>query len=224
MKIGIVGAGHVGRAVAALATDGGHEVWIANSRGPESLAEVAAETGARAAAVREAADGAELVVLAIPLSKVPSLEPGLFDGRAEGAPIVDANNYLVRRDGRIEELWDGRFLTDSGWVAAQLGVPVVKAFNNIAASRLAELARPAGDPDRVALPVAGDDPAAKKRVMELVDELGFDAVDAGSIDDSWRQHMGTPSFLSNLQADQLREALQVATREHNLNSVYRKPA
>jgi len=175
MKIGIIGAGNIGgtltRRLAAL----GHEVAVANSRGPETLAELVRETGARAVPATAAADGADVVVVTVPQRGIPLLPEGILDAAAPGAPIVDPGNYYPARDGRIDAIESG--MTESRWVSEQLDRPVVKAFNNIRAQHLMELGRPAGSPGRVALPVAGDDPETKRVVMGLIDELGFDPVD-----------------------------------------------
>jgi predicted dinucleotide-binding enzyme len=125
--------------------------------------------------------------------------------------VVDTGNYYPRRDGRIDGIEDGT--PESKWVSEQLGRPVVKAFNNIVAQHLLEDGRPAGDPHRIALPVAGDDPAAKRIVMRLVEELGFDAVDAGTLDESWRQQPGTPVYAADLNAAGVRRALAEASAE-----------
>ena len=114
------------------------------------------------------------------------------------APIVDTGNYYPARDGRIDPIESG--VAESRWVSEQLGRPVVKAFNNIRAQHLLELGKPAGSPGRIALPVAGDDPKPKRTVMELVDALGFDPIDAGTIDESWRQQPGTPVYAADLDA------------------------
>jgi len=211
MKIGIIGAGHIGgtltRRLAAL----GHEVAVANSRGPETLADLAAETGARAVHVQDAARGAAVVVVTIPEKNVPHLPAGVLDGAAPGAAIVDTGNYYPGRDGRIEAIESG--LPESRWVERQLGRPVIKAFNNIYAKHLLELGQPAGAPGRLALPVAGDDVAAKAVVMRLVDELGFDPVDAGGLDESWRQQPGSPVYTADLDAQGVRQALAAASPE-----------
>ena len=152
------------------------------------------------------------MIVTIPLKNVPKLPRELFDTRAPGAPIIDTNNYYPQqRDGQIEAIENG--LTEARWVQQHVGSPVVKVFNNIYASHLLELGKPAGDPDRFGLPVAGDNAAAKQLVMNLVDELGFDPVDAGGLDDSWRQQPGTPSYGTDLPADQLRDALANASAE-----------
>jgi 8-hydroxy-5-deazaflavin:NADPH oxidoreductase len=216
MNIGIIGAGHIGGTLARQLVDLGHEVRIANSRGPETLGDVAASTGAQAATREDAVRDADLVVLTIPFSAVSSLPAGLFDSRRPGAPIVDTNNYFPLRDGRIAALLDGTFTAESRWVEQQIGAPVVKAFNNIIAQHLIDRAAPKDAPDRVALPVFGDDQRTKAAVMEVIETLGFDAIDAGSIDESWRTHMGTPGFTTDLGAADLRRALAEATVEQNV--------
>ncbi len=193
MKIGIIGAGNIGGNLTRRLTKLGHQVTVANSRGPESLSELVAETGATSALSEEAARGADLVVVTIPEKKVPNLAKGFLDGANNGVIVIDTGNYYPQqRDGLIAEIEDG--LTESRWVSNQIGYPVVKAFNGIYSANIIDLARSEGAPDRMALPVAGDEPAAKQVVMDLIEELGFDAVDAGSIDDSWRQQPGTPVY------------------------------
>jgi 8-hydroxy-5-deazaflavin:NADPH oxidoreductase len=212
MKIGIIGAGQIGGTLTRRLRALGHEVFVANSRGPETLADLAAETGATAVPVAEAARSGELVVVTIPQGKVPSLPAGLFDGVPESVAVVDTGNYYPRqRDGRIEPIEAG--MVESRWVERQLGRPVVKAFNNIYAQHLMERGKPAGTPGRIALPVAGDDPAAKAVVLRLIDELGFDGVDAGGLDESWRQQPGTPVYTADLDAEGVRRALLEARRE-----------
>jgi predicted dinucleotide-binding enzyme len=156
--------------------------------------------------------GAELVVVAIPEVRVRDLPKELFAGAPDDLVVVDTGNYYPQqRDGRIEEIEAG--MPESRWVESQLGHPVVKAFNNIAARRLLEGGKPAGDPDRIALPVAGDDPRAKRTVMELIDQLGFDPIDAGGLDESWRQQPGTPVYTADRDADGVRRGLAEASPE-----------
>jgi predicted dinucleotide-binding enzyme len=188
-------------------TRAGHEVRVANSRGPETLAELAAETGATASTVADAVADAELVVVTIPMRAVPDLDRGLFEAIPASVPIVDTNNYYPRnRDGKIPAIED-EGLAESEWVARTLGHPVVKAFNNIYAAHIVSAGRPEGDPERIALPVAGDDPATKRIVMAVVEQLGFDAVDAGPLGESWRQQPGSAVYGTDLQTDALRAAL-----------------
>ena len=211
MRIGIIGAGNIGGTLARRLTALGHEVSVANSRGPETLRELATQTGAAAVTADEAARDKDLVVVTIPQARVADLPRDLFAGAGD-AVVVDTGNYYPReRDGRIDGIEDG--LTESGWVAQQLGRPVVKAFNNIYAHNLLEQGRPAGTSGRIALPVAGDDDAAKAVVMRLVDDLGFDAVDAGGLDESWRQQPGSPVYTTDLDADGVRRGLAAASPE-----------
>ena len=142
--------------------------------------------------------------------RAQQLPTDLFDGVGDEVVVVDTGNYYPRqRDGRIDAIETG--MPESMWIALQLGRPVVKAFNNIYAQHLRDRGRPPGSPDRIALPVAGDDQAAKSTVMGLVEELGFDAVDAGRLEESWRQQPGTPVYATDLQADALRRSLAAAS-------------
>jgi 8-hydroxy-5-deazaflavin:NADPH oxidoreductase len=189
----------------------GHEVLVANSRGPETLRELAKETGAKAVMAKEAARAGEVVIVTIPEGHIPELPRDLFAGVVGNVVVVDTGNYYPRhRDGRIREIEAG--LTESRWVEKQLGRSVVKAFNNIYAKHLLEKGCPAKASNRIALPVASDDPKAKAVVMKLVDELGFDAVDAGGLDDSWRQQPGTPVYATDFNAEGVRRALAEASR------------
>ena len=210
MKIGIIGAGNIGGNLTRRFTGLGHEVAVANSRGPETLSELAQETGATAVAVSEAAKGAELLVITIPEKSIPLLPSGVLDGLAPGAVVVDTGNYYPQqRDGRIDAIEDGT--PESVWVAGQLGHPVVKAFNGIYAAHLLTEGKPAGSPGRIALPVAGDDAGAKRLVIDLLDQLGFDGVDAGPLAESWRQQPGSPVYGADLDAEGVRRALAEAS-------------
>ena len=211
MNIGIIGAGNIGGTLARRLTDLGHKVSIANSRGPESLRALAEESGARPVSAREAARAGEVVIVTIPEGKIRSLPKTLFDGVPADVVVIDTGNYYPRRDGRIPEIEDG--MTESQWVSQQLGRPVVKAFNNIYSEHLMENGEPTGTPGRIALPVAGDDRRAKEIVIRLFDELGFDGVDAGGLEESWRQQPSTPVYTTDLDAEGVRRALGQAKRE-----------
>ena len=208
MKIGIIGAGNIGGTLARRLPALGHRVSVANSRGPETLRELAAQTGASAVSVTEAARDKDLVVVTIPERNVVDLPGDLFADAGDVIVVDTGNYYPQQRDGRIDAIEQG--MTESSWVGQQLGRPVIKAFNNIYADHLRDNGRPAGTPGRIALPVAGDDTAAKKVVMQLIDELGFDAVDAGDLDQSWRQQPGTPVYTTDLDVDGVRHALSQA--------------
>jgi hypothetical protein len=209
VKIAIIGAGNIGGNLTRRLTHLGHDVAVANSRGPATLTELATMTGARACDVSDVARGAELVIVSIPEKNVPTLAPDFLASAAHDVVVVDTGNYYPQqRDGLIAEIEEG--MTESRWVATRLGVPVVKAFNGIYAANIIERARPAGDPERIALPVAGDHADAKKLVMDLIEELGFDAVDAGDLDESWRQEPGTPVYGITTDANGVRLALAAA--------------
>ena len=213
MRIGIIGAGQIGGNLARRLTQLGHEVSIANSRGPESLAGLAKETGAKPVSVRQAARGGDVVIVTIPMKNIPQLA-GIFEGVPNHVVVVDTGNYYPRqRDGRIGEIEEGT--TESRWVANQLGRSVIKAFNNIYAKHLLELGKPKGSPGRIALPVAGDDRRAKEVVIRLLDQLGFDGVDAGSLDESWRQQPNTPVYGTDGDVEGVRKGLKEANRQRS---------
>lgn len=211
MKIGIIGAGHIGGTLTRRLAAVGHDVYVANSRGPETLADLARETGAKAVTVKEAAKQGEVVIVTIPMKAIPRLPRDLFAGTPEDLPIIDTGNYYPQRDGHIPEIEAGT--TETRWVSQQLGRPVVKAFNNIYASHLLELGKPAGTPGRIALPVAGDEKASKAVVIKLIDELGFDGVDAGRLDESWKQQPGTPVYGTDFDVAGVQRALAEAKPE-----------
>jgi 8-hydroxy-5-deazaflavin:NADPH oxidoreductase len=212
MKIGIIGAGNIGGTLTRRLTALGQRVYVANSRGPETLADLAAETGATPVTVQQAAQAGDVVIVTIPEKNILTLPTDLFTKTPSNVVVVDTGNYYPQqRDGRIEEIENG--MTESRWVEKQLGRPVVKAFNNIYAEHLYKLGRPAGSPGRIALPVAGDDPSAKAVVLRLIDDLGFDGVDAGGLDESWRQQPGTPVYAMDLDAEGVRHALAKASKE-----------
>lgn len=212
MNIGIVGAGHIGGTLTRRFRAVGHDVAVANSRGPTSLARLAEETGARAVSLEDVVLGRDVVVVAVPVNRIPELPAYLFASAPAGLVVIDTSNYYPQqRDGRIDGIEDG--LTESGWVEQQIGRPVIKAFNTIIAQHLLEEGKPAGTPGRIALAVAGDDLVAKETAMRLLDQIGFDAVDAGSIADSWRQQPGSPGYLKDGDAEAVRRTLAEASPE-----------
>jgi predicted dinucleotide-binding enzyme len=190
--VGLIGSGHIGGTVARLAVTAGHQVLLSNSRGPDTLKDLAAELGplARATTGQEAAEGGELVVVTIPLRAVQSVPPGPLAGKV----VIDTCNYYPQRDGHVPEL-DSGALTSSELVQRHLpSSAVVKVFNNIYYRHLESLARPAGAADRSYLPIAGDDAAAKAAVTAFLDSIGYGAVDAGPLAEGWRQQPGTPVY------------------------------
>ncbi|QIH34761.1 NAD(P)-binding domain-containing protein [Sphingobacterium sp. DR205] len=209
MKIGIIGSGNVGSTLAKYLINLGHEVIISNSRGPASLTEVVEKTGAIAGTVEEAAAARDLVIIAIPEKAIPNLPVSILS--ISKAIIIHSGNYYPSRDGRNIDIENG--LTDSEWVAKVIGHPVIKAFNNIVAGSLVAKALPKGHPDRIALSVAGDNLDDKHSVMQLIDEIGFDAIDAGAIASSWRQQPGEPAYCRDLD----KQNLIVALGESDIN-------
>ncbi|WP_269784993.1 NADPH-dependent F420 reductase [Gordonia metallireducens] len=212
MKIGIIGAGFIGGTLTRRLTELGHEVRVSNSRAPETLADLAEETGATAVWAKDAAEDADLVIVSIPQKNTPDLAPGILDARKPGAPVIETNNYYPQqRDGKIEAIENGT--PESVWVSEQLGVPVYKVFNGIYWKHLLKKGLPDGAEGRIALPIAGDDPDGKTIVFAIVDELGFDPVDAGPLAESWRQQPGTPVYGKDFGVDDTLTALKEASPE-----------
>jgi 8-hydroxy-5-deazaflavin:NADPH oxidoreductase len=208
--IGLIGAGKIGSQLARLAVKNGYDVVLSNSRGPETLSALVKELGAKARAATpvEAARAAEIAVVTVPLKsyrQVP-IEP------LAGKIVIDTNNYYPNRDGHIPEL-DDESTTTSELLQAHLPKSkVVKAFNHIYAAELTTDGRPAGTKNRRALVIAGDDPEAKKIVMRLLDQFGFDTVDAGPLKESWRIQRDTPGYGPRRTAEELRGDLAAARR------------
>jgi predicted dinucleotide-binding enzyme len=218
MNIGIIGAGNIGSALAGNLVKLGHKVSIANSRGPDTLKDVAAKTGAKPVTAREAAHAGEIVVLTIPFLAVPKTKADFADV-PPNVIVIDTNNYYPEmRDGEVAP----HDVIDSQWVTEKLGRPVIKVFNNIFAQHLAENGKPKGTPGRLALPVAGDDAKAKQAVIDLVEAMGFDPIDAGTIADSWRQQPGTPAYVADLDKAKMTAALAAA--DHSKLASYRHSA
>ena len=190
--VGIIGSGQIGGTVARLSVAAGHTVVLSNSRGPETLAELAAELGplATAGTAGQAAEAGDLVVVSVPVKAFGDLPVKPLAGK----PVLDTGNYYPQRDGHISELDTGA-LTSSELLQRYLAeAHVVKVFNNILFRHLRWLARPSGADDRSALPIAGDSEQAKAAVTAFLDSIGYDAVDAGPLADSWRQEPGTPVY------------------------------
>jgi predicted dinucleotide-binding enzyme len=214
--LGLIGAGHIGSALAQTALDAGWDVVISNSRGPETLADLVSELASRptaGGAVRagtapEAAAAADLAVVTIPVKAIGQVPVEPLDGKV----VIDTNNYYPQRDGQVAELDDGR-CTSSELLQRHLPAStVVKAFNHIQAAQIVSARSAPGTANRRALLVAGDDAAAKQRVADLIDAIGFDVVDLGTLADSWRIEPGTPGYGAEDDAEQLRAHLAAATR------------
>ncbi|RKE36109.1 hypothetical protein B0G76_2263 [Paraburkholderia sp. BL23I1N1] len=206
MKIGILGAGFIGRAMATLARNGGHEVMISNSRDPRTLTSTASAIGCALGTAEEAAKFGDVVVVAVPFMNIDALPVAALDGKI----VIDTGNYYPERDGQIAAL-DSRSTTTSQMLAAALpGAKVVKAFNAILAKDLETDGKPAGTPNRRALPFAGDDGQAKHVVSGFLDQLGFDPVDAGTLAESWRFERAKPVYCVALDRAGMVEGLAAA--------------
>ncbi|MDG4799575.1 NADPH-dependent F420 reductase [Micromonospora sp. WMMD980] len=220
--VGLIGSGNIGGTVARLAVDAGHEVVLSNSRGPDTLRDLVTELGprARAATPAEAAAAGDLVVVTIPLRAYREVPAAPLAGKI----VIDTNNYYPDRDGSLPEL-DDESTTTSELLQRHLPESrVVKGFNNIYFAHLRDLGRPAGAADRTALPIAGDDPAAKAAVTAFLDSLGYDAVDAGPLAEGWRFQRDTTAYAgiyatdgdwarpATVDAPRLRAALAAARR------------
>jgi predicted dinucleotide-binding enzyme len=218
--IGIIGAGHIGTALARRALDTGHDVVLANSRGPETLTDLvsglqdrAATQGTiRAATAEEAGAAGDLVVVTVPLKAVDALPAGPLAGKV----VLDTCNYYPDRDGRVPELEDESTTTSELVQRHLTGARVVKAFNHIYAADVVGRATPAGTPHRRAIAIAGDDASAKAAAASLIDELGFDVVDLGPLAEGWRVQRDTPGYGTDLDADQLRKAAAEARRYRDM--------
>ena len=196
---GFIGSGNIGSTVARLAIDAGHDVIMSNSRGPETLVDLVSDLGdhARAGTAEEAAAGADVVVVTIPLKAYREVPADALAGKI----VIDTMNYYPQRDGTFAELDDESTTTSE---LLQVHLPessVVKAFNNIFYLHLGALARPDGAPDRSALAIAGDDEPAKKEVAGLLDEIGYDAVDLGPLAEGWRTQRDTAAYAVLYAAD-----------------------
>lgn len=210
MKIGIIGAGNIGATIAQKLSAAGHDVKLANSRGPETILDLARDIGVAAVSKEHAVKDVDVIVLSIPFAKYSGLA-GLFDDVAANVAIIDTSNFYPFRDGVINEIEKGK--PESVWVSEQIGRSVVKAWNAVLSQTFAEKGEPEGTPKRIAIPVAGNDAKAKETAMELVRATGFDALDAGTLAESWRQQPGTPAYCTELTADELTSALASADKE-----------
>jgi 8-hydroxy-5-deazaflavin:NADPH oxidoreductase len=207
MKIGIVGVGHIGSTLVRTLSVAGHEVKVANSRGPDTIQAEVLDFGGRAVSAAEAVADVDAVILSIPLNRLPEVAPLIADLPAETV-VIDTSNYYPQRDGRIDAIEAGQ--VESLWVVELLGRPVVKAWNAIGSDSLARKGKPAGSPDRIAIPVAAEGETERKVGMALVEDAGFDAFDAGRLTDSWRQQPGTPCYCTDLTSEEMPAALAAA--------------
>src|SRR5246127_1691965 len=210
MNIGVIGPGNIGEVIVRKLTDAGYPVKMANSRGPESLKDLGAKTGAIPVSLEQVVQDVDVLFLVVPQKAITELPKGLLNKARKETIVIDVGNYYPFRDGRIDELENG--LTESVWVERQIGRPVIKVLNSVIAKALAEAGRPTGSRDRVAFPISGDNPKAKEIVAQLIDRIGFDSVDAGTIAESWRQQPGSPVYCTNPTKEELELWLKTVDR------------
>lgn len=209
MKIGIIGTGDIGKTLVQRLSVAGHQVKVANSRGPETIeAEILSE-GAQAVSIAEAVTDVEALILSIPLNRIPDIAPLIASVPADTV-IIDTSNYYPARDNKIDDIEAGK--VESVWVAEQLGRPIAKAWNAIGSDSLARKAKPAGNADRIAIPVAADREQDREIALRLVEDTGLDAIYSGSIADSWRQQPGAPAYGTDLTRDEIPGALAAADK------------
>ena len=209
MKIGILGTGHIGKTLVRKLSATGHDVKVANSRGPHTIEADVLSFGGLAVTAAEAVADVDVVILSIPLNRIPDIAPLIASVPAETV-VIDTSNYYPARDGRIDAIEAGQ--VESLWVAEQLGRPIVKAWNAIGSDSFARKGKPPGSPDRIAIPVAADSDRDRKVGMALVEDTGLDAFDAGTLADSWRQQPGAPCYCTDLTREEMPAAHAAADR------------
>ena len=209
MKIGILGSGHIGATLVKTLSAEGHQVKVANSRGPETIDRELLASGAQAVTTQEALSDVDAVIISIPLNRITDVAP-LIAALPEETVVIDTSNYYPFRDDRIEAIEAGQ--VESLWVAEQLGRPIAKAWNAIGSASLATKGRRASAPNRMAIPVAADRERDREVAMALVEASGFDAFHSGSLADSWRQQPGAPAYCTDLTREEMGPALAAAER------------
>ncbi|KRF13678.1 putative dinucleotide-binding enzyme [Paenibacillus sp. V4I3] len=208
MRFGIIGAGPIGSNISKKLVKNGHDVKIADARGIERLE--GKELTGTPVSVEDVITNIDVLIISIPFHAMPSIR-NVVDKVREEVVVVDTSNYYPFRDNKIEEIENG--MVESVWVYNQLSRPIIKAFNNLLAFTLENEGTPEGTSGRIAIAIAGNDQSQKQIIMDVVNELGFDAVDSGSLSDSWRQQPGTPAYCTELTKDELTIALKKANKE-----------
>ncbi|MGJ3289658.1 NADPH-dependent F420 reductase [Klebsiella michiganensis] len=207
LKIGILGTGHIGKTLTRRLSAAGHQVKVANSRGPETIDPETLATGATPVKAVDAVSDVDVIILSMPLSRLPQIAP-VIRHLPDSVIVADTSNYYPHRDGKIDEIEAGQ--PESLWVSDLLGRGVIKAWNAIGSGSFASKDRQPGAPDRIAIPVAGDNEADRKLIMQLVSDTGFDGYDAGTLALSWRQQPGAPVYCTDLHHDEMSAALESA--------------
>jgi predicted dinucleotide-binding enzyme len=209
MKIGILGTGHIGKTLVKKLSAAGHDVKVANSRGPETIEADLLSNGARAVTTQDALSGVEAIIISIPLNRIPEIA-SLFATVPVDTVVIDTSNYYPFRDTRIDAIEAGQ--VESIWVVEQLGRPVAKAWNAIGSASLAHKGKPEGTPGRIAVPVAADRDQDRAVAMALIEDTGLDAFDAATLAESWRQQPGAPAYCTDLTREEMGAALAAADK------------
>lgn len=210
MKIGIIGVGHIGKTLALRLAEVGHDIAVANSRGPENIDAAILATGARAVTIQQALHEKDVIILSIPLNRIPEIAP-LFAEVSEKTTVIDTSNYYPARDNQIDVIESGQ--VESLWVKEQLGRPIAKAWNAIGSDSLVKNGNPAGSPGRIAVPIASDREVDQAIAAQLIEDTGFDAYHTGSLADSWRQQPGAPIYCTDLTKDEIASLVNTAEKE-----------
>jgi len=210
MKIGILGVGHIGKTLALKLAQAGHDVVVANSSGPENIDPAVLATGAVAVTSQQAVQDKEVIILSVPLNRIPDIAP-LLAGVSQDTTVIDTSNYYPGRDSHIESIEAG--MVESLWVEEQLGRPITKAWNAIGSHSLVINGKPAGSPSRIAIPIAADRDIDRDVTIKLVNDTGFDAFDTGSLADSWRQQPGAPAYCTDLTLPEIRAFIDKAEKD-----------
>ncbi|MED3834497.1 NADPH-dependent F420 reductase [Peribacillus frigoritolerans] len=208
MKFGIIGAGTIGSIISKKLVKNGHDVKIADARGIEHLE--GKELAGTPVLIEDIMTNIEVLIISLPLTALPSIR-NIIEQVGEEVIVVDTSNYYPSRDQKIAEIENG--MVESDWVSNQLGKPIIKAFNNLLAHTLENEGTPEGTSGRIAMAIAGNDVSQKQIIMDVVNQLGFDTVDSGSLSDSWRQQPGTPAYCTELTKEELTKALEKANKE-----------
>jgi predicted dinucleotide-binding enzyme len=210
MKIGIIGVGHIGKALALKLAQSGHDVVVANSTGPENIDPAVLATGAVAVMAQQAVQDKDVIILSVPLNRIPEIAP-LFETVSQEATVIDTSNYYPARDNRIESLEAGQ--VESLWVVQQLGRPMAKAWNAIGSHSLAVNRKPYGSPNRIAIPIAADRAIDRDVTRKLINDTGFDAFYTGPLADSWRQQPGGPAYCTDLTSAEIQVVINTAEKD-----------
>lgn len=210
MRIAILGAGSIGATLVQRLSSVGHDVRVANSRGPDTIDPLLLTSGAKAVTASEAVTDADVLITSIPFNRMPDIAQ-LVQGAETDTVIIDTSNYYPHRDGNIADVDHGQ--VESVLVNELFGRPIAKAWNAITAESFAQKAKPSGEPGRIAIPFAADRDKDRAVTMQLIDETGFDAYDTGAIADSWRQQPAAPAYCTDLSSEELPAALASAEKD-----------